>query len=647
MNGVDYSKQLAKDREYYQDALKKTKDAHEQRLNATIERNDHVQSKQRENFIEDKAELESSQQKHISELQEKTREAIEARKEKYQKELAHEREKFNKDSTYTKKDFDQRLNDIKSSYQKSFKAEKDLHNDVQESDRKRYSKNINEIQTNTEEKLQKYQDKLTGAGASVKDQYKRERQQLVRAHEDHSTMMQRDSAKKREELKERIATDLKSTKEVHDADMNHARQYSQDRLKTLQNRYQERYEGMAQDYSIRNDRLVETQQKDAKKTNREHQEQVHDIRRDFNKEMRMIELEKRRRDNGSGEFAEVQNKQQGLNEKVMQNAKIDRLKDQIVDAQRGYQERAAVEQDSFNETLKTQNMEAAARQERKLNEVNADKLSTVAHEREKAFAQIENREHINKIEKTSSEQQLILERANAKQRMTKLKENFNQSMKAMEERNQLSLEDVTKSTNQDKAEFMKKMNENRANEIFAMKREFSKMMDSTVNDYEQRLANYQRENEHLKLTMDQKIQNITDQTEKQIESQRRMFEDRKAADVKGQQLLMDQRESQLKADMNHMSVSFQKKIDKMQVTSETKLKLLTNDYENKLKELRATTSRDLAQKDMNHQIEQERLKQAYEAEKNRVVASYENQIQSMKTGHREQMDSLKEYKRLS
>lgn len=55
MNGVDYSKQLAKDREYYQDALKKTKDAHEQRLSATIDRNDHVQKKQRENFIEDKA----------------------------------------------------------------------------------------------------------------------------------------------------------------------------------------------------------------------------------------------------------------------------------------------------------------------------------------------------------------------------------------------------------------------------------------------------------------------------------------------------------------------------------------------------------------------------------------------------------------
>jgi hypothetical protein len=647
MNGVDYSKQLAKDREYYQDALKKTKDAHEQRLSATIDRNDHVQKKQRENFIEDKAELESSQQKHIAELQDKTREAIEVRKEKYQKELAKERENFSKESTYSKKDFDQRLNDIKSSYQKSFKAEKDLHNDVQTSDRKRYSKNINEIQENSEEKLKSYQDKLTGAGSSVKDQYKREREQLVRAHEDHSTLMQRDSAKKREELKERIANDLKRTKEVQDADLHHAREYSQDRLKTIQNRYQERFDGMTQDHSRRSEELVETQQKDANKTNREHQEQVHNIRRDFNKEMRMVELEKRRRDNGSGDFAQVMSKQQGLNEKGIQEAKIDRLKDQIVDAQRVYQERASDEQNVFNETLKSQNMEAAARQERKLNEVNADKLSTVAHEREKAFLQIDNREQINKADKVSSEQQLILERANAKHRMNKLKENFNQSMKAMEERQKLTLEDVTKSTNNDKAEFMKKMNENRANEIFGMKREFSKLMDSTVNEYEQRLANFQRENEYLKLTMDQKVQNITDQTEKQLESQRQMFEDRKAADIKGQQLLMDQRESQLKSDMNHMSVSFQKKIDKMQITSETKLKLLTNDYENKLKELRATTSRDLAQKDMNHQIEQERLKQAYEAEKNRVVASYENQIQSMKTGHREQMESLKEYKRLS
>src|SRR5690606_26727493 len=123
--------------------------------------------------------------------------------------------------------------------------------------------------------------------------------------------------------------------------------------------------------------------------------------------------------------------------------------------------------------------------------------------------------------------------------------------------------------------------------VFEMKRAFGKLMDATVQDYEQRLATYQRDSDYMKMTLNQKIQNIIDQTEKQLESQTKLFEDRRAADIKGQQLMMDQRERQLKKNFSDMSISYQKKIDKMQVENDTKFKLMTNDYETKLKELKA------------------------------------------------------------
>ena len=81
-------------------------------------------------------------------------------------------------------------------------------------------------------------------------------------------------------------------------------------------------------------------------------------------------------------------------------------------------------------------------------------------------------------------------------------------MTAFEEKHNTSIADLTKNTNNDKNEFMKKMQENRSNELFDMKREFGRMMDATVQDYEQRISKYQRENEYLKMSMDQKVQNI-------------------------------------------------------------------------------------------------------------------------------------------
>ena len=647
MNGVDYSKQLAKDREYFRDANQKTKAAADRRIADNEERSEHVMQKQRDNFIEDRADLEKTHQKALENISQKTQAVLAEKTSKTSNEREKEREAFTQESLKKSKDFDQRLNDIKSSYQKSFESEKDRHTDLEKNQSEKYSRNVKNITADTDKKLADYQDRLTGAGADLKDQYNRERQQIVRAHEDHLTDVHKSNAHKHAELRDRITKDVAKSREVQAQDIEHQRNYFQDRMGTLQDNYENRFDTMARDYSNRNDSLVESQQREAIKSNRETQEKITDIQRDYNKELRFIELEKRRRDNGSGEYADVAKRQSGLKDQIIHENKVKRLTNQLVESQRNYQQRAGEEQDAFNETLKKESTEATARLDKKMNHANADKIVSVAREKEKATKEIDNREHQNRLDKSAYEQQIMLERNNANQRITKLKETFNKSMKELEDKHKSSIEDVTKVSNQDKTEFVKNAQSRRSDEIFAMKREFNKMMDSTVQDYEQRLATYQRENEYLKMSMNQKVANIVDQTEKQIETQRTLFEDRRSADIRDQQVMMDQREATLKAQMLTTNTNFQKKLDKMQITNDTKLKLITNDYENKLKELRATTSRELASKDTNHQIEQDRLKQAYDDEKNRLVAAYENQISGMKAGHKEQMEQMKDFKRLS
>jgi hypothetical protein len=647
MNGVDYTKQLAKEREYFQDANRKTKEAAERRIEDTNKRANHVVTKQRENFIEDKAELETHYQKNLEHLKDKTRTSLKGSSAKFHNDIEKERENFTQQTLKKSKDFDQRLNDIKSSYSKAFESEKDRNNDLSKTLKNKYTSNVDSIREDTDQKMKSYQDRLSTEGASLKDQYNRERQQLVRAQEDRLTDSYKDASIKRAELKDRINNENKKSKLVQKSEMEHQKQYTQDRLSNMQKKFQDRYETMTKDYSQRNENLVASQQKNAVATNREHQEQIVEARKEYNNSLRQIDLEKRRRDNGSGEFSEVVNKQQGLKDQVIHDNKVKHLKNEIVEAQRAYEYRANKEQDAFKSTLKEQSSDATALMDKKLNESNANKIVTVAREREKADHQVQNREHQNRLDKSAYETQLMNERNSSKERLDKLKANFNTSLKTLEEKHKLSLEDVTKSTNQDKKLFTQKIQETRSNELFEMKREFGKMLDSTVQNYEQRLATYQRDNEYLKMSMDQKVQNIVDQTEKQLESQRTLFEDRRAADVKGQQLQMDQRENLLKKNFSSMNLNYQKKIDKMQIEGDTKLKLITNEYETKLKELKALTSKELAVKDNSHKEELDRIKQTYEAEKARVVDAYESQIDAIKKGHKDQMDQMTNYKRLS
>jgi hypothetical protein len=647
MNGVDYTKQLSKDREYFQDANKKLRDATEKRVEDTEKRADHVMTKQRENFIEDKAELEGNYQTNLNKLKDKTASSLENTSSKSHEQLEKERENFTQESLKKSKDFDQRLNDIKSSYSKAFDSEKDRNEDLEKTHKTKYERNISSITQDTDEKLKNYQDRMSSEGTSLKDQSNRERQQLVRAQEDRLTDAYKDAAHKRAELKDHINYENKKRNEVHTAEMDQQKQYTNDRLSTIQNKFQDRYEGMSKDYSQRSENLASTQQNVAKQVNREHQDKISDVQRGYNDNLKKIELEKRRRNNGSGEFSEVVERQQGLKEKVVQENKINRLKDDLATAQKTFETHSTKERVNYGETLKEQSVEATARQDKKLNEANADKIVTVTREREKATKEVNNREHQNRLDKSAYESQLMNERSGATERLKKLKENFNQSLTTLEEKHNAANLDVTKVANNDKAEFMKKAQEQRSNEIFEMKRAFGKMMDATVQDYETRLATYQRDNEYLKMNMNQKVQNIIDQTEKQLTSQKTLFDDRKKADDRDQQILMDQRENQLKRNFSDMNITYQKKIDKMQMENDSKFKLMVNDYETKLKEQKALTSKEIVTKDTSHQIELDRTKQAYEDEKTRIVNAYESQIESMKNGHTEAMKQMQDFKKLS
>lgn len=647
MNGVDYTRQLAKDREYYRDAVKKTKDASERRIADVEDRHDHVQEKQKQTFVEDKADLEKSYQKQLDHMNEKTVKVLEDEADNYNKKLEEERTRFSKDSFEKRKELDQKFSDIKNSYRRSSESNSEHNKNVQESQKKNYDSSLAEFKRDSSEKLKSYQDKIVAHGGSLKDQYNQERAQLVRAHEDHLKNQQKENSHKNEELKYRIGQDIKRTREVADADAAQAKQYATDTMGNMREKFEDRTSTMSTDFSQRNREISENQTRENLKTNRQHQEQLSNVERDFNRELRRIEIDQRRGDTGSGEFAQVMQAQKGLNDKIQHENQMRSMRNKLTDAQRLYQERASREQDSFNETLKSENTDASVRLERMMNEGNADKLKNIAQEREKNERKLENVIYKGQNEKEAHEQQLVVERAAAKERLTKLKENFNKSMSALEEKNKLILQDVAKTNNAEKTEYTKKMNEARNQEIFTMKREFGKMMDSMVEDYEKRIGMYQRDNDHLKLLMDQKVQNIVDQMDKQVASMRKNFEEQRSAEAKAQALINDQREYQLNSTVTQLNSNFQKKLDKLQVTNDTKLKLLTNDYENKLKELRSSTTKAMAEKDIARAMEQERLKQAYEADKLRLVTGYENQITEMKKAQQVQIDQLKEYKRLS
>ena len=99
--------------------------------------------------------------------------------------------------------------------------------------------------------------------------------------------------------------------------------------------------------------------------------------------------------------------------------------------------------------------------------------------------------------------------------------------------------------------------------------------------------------------------------------------------------------------MDSTIFNYQSKLDKLQIDGETKLKLVTNDYENRLKELNVLKTKELAQKDTARQNELQVMKSTLEEEKTRIVNAYEGKIQGILARQEDEAAKANEYKKLS
>jgi hypothetical protein len=394
--------------------------------------------------------------------------------------------------------------------------------------------------------------------------------------------------------------------------------------------------------------MVEEQQKRDIRENLKQNEDIAKIKNEHVFELRQIDLEKRRQnDNTSGSFLEFQKRQQGIKNQDKVDKKIQDIRDDYLENQRKYITKANSDQNAFNQDLKLQSREGSAFTRRKLDAAEFDKLMTVEHEREQADNTVHNVQNQRKLDRLAYETGINTEKSNAKNQITRLTETFNTTVKTLEDKHIADLQELSRITSNDKNDFIKAMQKRRSEEIYDMKRAFNNVMDATVQDYEQRLASYHRENEQLKITMDLKTQKMLDSTQKELNAQRNMFDERRDADLKSQKMMMDEREHVLRKNMNELISNYQKKIDKMQFENDTEMKFVSKDYDNRFSELKEFTRKELETKDNLTRLEINRLKEANENELTRVVNMYEAQIESIKNAHKEQINNITENKRIS
>jgi hypothetical protein len=647
MNGVDYSKQLARERENYQNTIQKDRANSEKRIEADQERHDNIQVKQRDVFERDRKELESDYQTNISGIKDRTAESIDKIKDRFHKHNKAEQERFHEERSVSRKDYDGRMREIKNSFDRALRNERAGNESIQESTGKRYDDNVERLTQDKDLKIAKFQEDLASSGSDMRDLYKREKEQLVRAQEGKLQSVYKEESQKRTEMKDRLQKDVKRTQDAYAANTEQTQDYSREKVRRLNDSFNERVGKMAEDYSTKNQNFVEQSALDNKQTNKNHQRDMAEVRNNYERSLRNIDIEKRRRDNGSGEFSEIVRRQQGLKDDGIFEEKIARLKAQKAEEKQNFNKQADKLNEGTRDTLRLQSAEAASRLERKEREMTADKIVNVSNEREKANKQSALQISSQVSERQRYESQIALERNGAKKNVTQLKENFNKSLTDLQERNEKFIVELKQQTTDDKAKFISQSKIESNDQITELRRNFNKLIDTTSGEYESRLDTAQRENSQLREELNAKVSFLMGDADRRVEQQTRMYEDKRQADLRAAQALMDHRQTAFQTKVREVSNSYQQKMDQQTYDSEMRLKQATKEFETQMKVKDAVYAKDMSEKLNLKNEELKRLKLAMDAEKAQLISQYENQINELKRSHKLEQDKLNDYKGMS
>jgi hypothetical protein len=647
MNGVDYTRRLSKERESYQDSIKKNNEAHKHRLQETEERNKYVVKKQSDNFIKDKMELEKSYQGNLENLIDKNRESMNVKTDRFNKKMTDERLNFAIEANSKSKDFDQRLSDIQESYKRAFTSEKDNNEEIHDIVKKRYQANVKDLTAKQEKQIATYQNEMAGAGADIKNASKQEKHQLVRNQEETLAETHRRHFNEKEGIKKRLSDELSKSKKIHEDEGNQLRDYTQEKIVQTENFHSGRSNQLAKDYTERYASDAEKQHQLAIKTNMQYQDQFNKVRRDAQNEIRIADNLARRSDNGDAEVKAAVSQNREYAAKSVEDHRLRNLKGVLEDTKRNYEEIAAADAKNQKITNEKYRAENQAFIDKKTNQLKAEKIISVAAERLENQKNIDNHERQNLVKSRDHERMVMQEKKMGDTRLKNLKENFHNSISQIEEKLRANIEDVNRNANAEKKEFIKKTTERTVEQLADMKAEYNRHLDQTIQGYEYQIAMAEKEINDLKILSDQKIASLIQQNEVELDYERSTGAERRNAEVRGLKAALGEQSHNHRMEVNKMMVNYQKQLAKIQSQNDLKLKLITNEYETKLKESQVTKSRELAEKENYNRAELERLKSNYIDDKQRTVAAYEAKLQQKQDHHDTQMQQLGEFKKLS
>jgi hypothetical protein len=647
MNGVDYTRKLDRERELFRKTIKDNNRGNKEHLEAMKASFDHKTESQQTAHSKQKMQLEKNFNDRYDKLDSAQREGLMSKNEAYEKAIFKNEDDFHEERRLNSKDFNSRFTELKTNFKRNQDQESVNNSIIQNSLKENYNKRVGELRKNADNNLKAYQQNAIGDNKDVNEKMQSEKKQLIANHEKDINILKKQEIEKRNMLKDRVLKDVTKIREIQQEENYANRARAKDNFKQLTGATDDKVRLLQNHMNEESNRLSDAQQKEIKKQNQGFSDRFTQQEKRYNRSLREAEIKHRSQGLGAGSInAEIAEKQDVI-EKEAIDRRIGSILNERVNLQEENERRQSKATEVFQDNYRDIKLDNAENVEKLKRSMTADNTNERIKERNLRYDQ--EHDHAISLQYNNKVNESKVNNLNqqSKTAINNLKENYARSMKKAVTASQENFSIARSEMNAEKRTLQKRLHDENSSNAAFLREQSEDKIEKVTTGLEQKVNALENKNRQIQQNFENKIKDIVQKTEDEIQRQQRAFKATADNEIKLEKEAGKTREKQLSDGMRLAQKNFDRKLNEQTLQNSAKLNDTTFNYEKKLKDQQSKYQGIIDTNRKFFEREKARLTIASDTERERLISQYESRIDKLQEVNRQKISQMENYSKMS
>ncbi len=631
MDVKDYTQQLAKTRNRFNEVSQEQRDNYEKNLEGLDKNHKSREKSQREVYERQKLDLEENSAKNLERYDKNLKKVLKEKTEKYNKEMGIKTKQFNQDRTKQMNDYKHKLSSISNSFDTAVMEKEKLHKALKENMAERYEDGLSERERGFNDALSRTQRASEDTINKYRDEKRRERNDMLSEHLNEKKQLVQDANLSRNKNSSR-----------HQLEMEILRENARQNELTLTNNFQNSSAALRANKNQQNEdqrKVFEGLTKQIHERNAEELRKAHTQskadKRLLEKNFALDKIESDRKTNkllseGAGERVENSKKEiVGRYENRLENLK-DTMKEQN-NINTLKSEKIATDYADLSKTTEAMHNSDLDKTKTEMRNLRSEVIGGMKERFEKS--QEASAKKYKKSE-LAREGEQVTAKKKLTQSLSRQRVEFGRTINKINVANEEAMNEVQSEVAKEQTKFYEKTKRDVHNSMEDLKLDMSTAHARKEHSLTQQILSKEQENSRIIDRYENKISRLKAKSAKEMEELKIIENERSAANRRAQQLDIAKKQREFEKTLGALRSDYEERLDSSKIHADLHVRKLTERYEGQLTRQKIDSSKELKRNMALMKANYNKLVDKSQLEKETMVNQYESKMNKLREANR-------------